>query len=219
MIGHYVLLNRVRMVETRLYQMVHETQQELLSVLLLAVSVHGHHFPHEPFKFRERVLVFATKRGICAKEAALLIAEVAVLDDGRTRAVVVEGDRVSKTLQHGVEKAGVAHIRHSVSHPLLSRFHQRIDLSCISHLFKLTLEIFLKFLPLLPFFFELFPTLRSNSTSLWLLIKFFEPKEAGAIVIWFEHRVVIIAAPMLLPIVMVPIFVLTHRSLIKVLFV
>lgn len=116
-----------------------------------------------------------------------------------------------KTLQHRVEKAGVAHIGHSISHPLLTLFHQRVDFSFISHLFKLTSEIFLIFLPLLPFLFELFSTLRSNATtSLRLLIKLLEPKEAGTIVIWFKHRVVIIATPMLLPIVMVSIFVLTH---------
>lgn len=134
-----------------------------------------------------------------------------MLDDGGACAIVMEWDRMCKTLQHRVEKASVAHIRHSISHPLLSGLHQRIDLSCVRHLFKLASEIFLKLFPLLPFLFELFSALRSDTSSLGRLIKFFEPEEARTIVIRFEHRVVVIAAPMLLLIVMVPIFVLTHH--------
>lgn len=118
-----------------------------------------------------------------------------------------------KTLQYRVEKAGIAHIRHSISDPLLTGIHQRIHLCCVGHLFKLAFEIFLLFYPLLPIFFELFSALRSNNSSLGLLIKFFEAEEASPIVIRFKDRVVIIAAPVLLLIEIVPIFVLTHRSL------
>ena len=47
LVGDYILLNRVCMVEARLDQMVEKSEQELLGVLLLAPAVRGHDAPHE----------------------------------------------------------------------------------------------------------------------------------------------------------------------------
>lgn len=214
LICHYVFLNRIRMVETRLNEVVHETQQELLSILLLSKSVHGHHFPHVTFQFGKRILVLATKRGIRAEETALLVAPLPVFVDRGTRAIVVKRHSMRKTLQDRVEKAGVAHIWHSIRNSLLNGSHQWIDLSGTTRLFKVAFEISLHFLSFLSFKFELLSSLRRNTArSLRLLIELFEPKEARAVVIRFKHRIVVIAAPVLLPIIMVPIFVPTHLSL------
>lgn len=137
-----------------------------------------------------------------------------MLSNHGTCAVIMKWNRMGQTLQYRVEKAGVAHIRHSIRDSLLFRAHQIIYLFLVRHLFELAFEIFLIFFPLLPFSFKLLSALRSNDRSLWLLIKLFEPKEARTVIIRFKHRLIIMfAAPILMLIKVVPVFVLTHLTI------